>query len=453
MYTEDDEEYRKKHYNSKPSINNYNSDNYYQAYYDNEYNNQNIKKNKKQRDNFFTKIINKFRNLSDTKEFNSQEINHKKHIVIIIILTIVLVILSIVLIQTVFIKHPPTKETTNYVRLLEENLNLKVGDIYKLNLVLSNSNGNYRIEWFSNNDNIATVDSNGTVVALKEGEAIPFLVELGVMSKDGKVLASKYDKFKQINRFLEYIKDITEELIKAKSNDSPLTIIDFGSGKSYLTFAVHYYLSELQHIPVKIYGLDLKKDVIENCTALAAKLGLIGLEFSVGDIATFKNENASKPDLIITLHACDTATDYALNYAIKKGATAILSVPCCQHEINLQLEKQKSNLSKESPLASICHWGLLRERFSSLATDAIRAELLEQSGYSVQILEFIDMTHTPKNIMIRAVKKSSNLISSNSSSATHTESSSCLRTKALLEELQVSQTLFELLKDSQETQK
>ena len=288
---------------------------------------------------------------------------------------------------------------------------------------------------------------------LKEGEAIPFLVELGIMSKDGKVLASKYDKFKQINRFLEYIKDITEELIKAKSNDSPLTIIDFGSGKSYLTFAVHYYLSELQHIPVKIYGLDLKKDVIENCTALAAKLGLIGLEFSVGDIATFKNENASKPNLIITLHACDTATDYALNYAIKKGATAILSVPCCQHEINLQLEKQKSNLSKESHLASICHWGLLRERFSSLATDAIRAELLEQSGYSVQILEFIDMTHTPKNIMIRAVKKSSNLISSNSSSATHTESSSCLRAKALLEELQVSQTLFELLKDSQETQK
>jgi len=227
------------------------------------------------------------------------------------------------------------------------------------------------------------------------------------MTKDGSVIASKYAKFRQINRFLEYVRDILPDVKKLYGKDfsreRPLRIADFGCGKSYLTFAVYYYLWQIENIPVQITGLDLKEDVIAYCQKLSDELNYDSLKFFVGNIADFSYEN--KPDIIITLHACDTATDFALNFAVKQNALAILSVPCCQHEINLQLEKNKSLVEPSNPFASLEHWGIFRERFAALATDAIRAELLEQAGYSVQVLEFIDMEHTPKNILLRAVRK------------------------------------------------
>lgn len=271
---------------------------------------------------------------------------------------------------------------------------------------------------------------------LQEGNPVPFLIELGVMTKDGKVVAQKYDKFRQINRFLEFINDIIESIEKLNgasyTQENPLRIVDFGSGKSYLTFAVYYFLTELKKIPAYITGLDLKEDVIKNCDSLAKKFGCKNLEFKIGNIADYSSEK--NPDIIITLHACDTATDFALDYAVKHNAKAILSVPCCQHEINSQLEKQK--IKSESPFASIERFGILRERFAAIATDAIRAELLEQCGYTVQVLEFIDMSHTPKNILIRAVKKQSDNFKNKESK---------IRIKSLLDELYCNQTLEKLL--------
>lgn len=276
---------------------------------------------------------------------------------------------------------------------------------------------------------------------LQEGNPVPFLIELGVMTKDGKVVAQKYDKFRQINRFLEFINDIIESIEKLNgasyTQKNPLRIVDFGSGKSYLTFAVYYFLTELKKIPVYITGLDLKEDVIKNCDFLAKKLGCENLEFKIGNIADYSSEK--NPDIIITLHACDTATDFALDYAVKHNAKAILSVPCCQHEINSQLEKQK--IKSESPFASIERFGILRERFAAIATDAIRAELLEQCGYTVQVLEFIDMSHTPKNILIRAVKKQSDNFKNKESK---------IRMKSLLDELGCFQTLEKLLSKESE---
>lgn len=226
---------------------------------------------------------------------------------------------------------------------------------------------------------------------LQEGESIPFLIDLGVMTKEGKIVHAKYDKFKQINRFLEFIEDIMPELPK----DKRLHIIDFGCGKSYLTFAMYYYLCEKRRYQVKMTGLDLKKDVIQHCNKLAQKYGYDNLQFLVGDIASYEEEE--KIDLVVTLHACDTATDFALAKAVSWDASVILSVPCCQHELNKQIE--------QSTLAPIMDYGLLKERFAALMTDGMRAKLLESKGYQVQILEFIDMEHTPKNILIRAIKK------------------------------------------------
>lgn len=233
---------------------------------------------------------------------------------------------------------------------------------------------------------------------IPEGNPVPFLVLLGVMTSDGKVINSKYDKFRQINRFLEFINDILPEVQKQVS-DRPIRIADFGCGKSYLTFAVHYFLTEIKHLQVEILGLDLKKDVIEYCNKIVSELNLTGLTFDIGNIAEYNYKNS--PDIVITLHACDTATDFALNYAVKHNCKAILSVPCCQHEINSQINK---NLAPEE-FAPLLKYGIIKERFSALVTDALRGELLESAGYSVQLLEFIDMEHTPKNILIRAIKK------------------------------------------------
>lgn len=225
---------------------------------------------------------------------------------------------------------------------------------------------------------------------LREGTAAPFLVDLGVMTKDGKIVASRYDKFRQINRFLEFIRDILPKLPK----DREITILDFGCGKYYLTFAMYYYLRELEGFDVNIIGLDLKEDVIRHCSELARSYGYDKLHFYQGDIAGY--EGVSSVDMVVTLHACDTATDFALAKAVEWGAQVILSVPCCQHELNDQIQNKM--------LSPVLKYGLLKERMSALLTDGIRAELLESKGYSTQILEFIDVEHTPKNLLIRAVK-------------------------------------------------
>lgn len=225
---------------------------------------------------------------------------------------------------------------------------------------------------------------------LPEGTPVPFLVDLGVMTPEGKIVHSKYDKYRQINRFLEFIQDILSELPK----DRPLTMIDFGCGKSYLTFAMYYYLNILMGYSVHMIGLDLKSDVIRHCNELRDKYGYDQLEFIHGDIADFEGTDAV--DMVVTLHACDTATDYALYKAVKWNAKVILSVPCCQHELNRQI--------KNNMLEPVLQYGILKERMAALMTDGLRGQLLEIMGYRTQLLEFIDMEHTPKNILIRGVK-------------------------------------------------
>ena len=227
---------------------------------------------------------------------------------------------------------------------------------------------------------------------LPEDKPVPFLVELGIQTSQGKLVDKKIKKFKQINRFLEFIKDVEKEL----PEDKPVTIIDFGCGKSYLTFAVYYYLHEMQKKEVNIIGLDLKETVIRHCNELAEKFGYQEhLKFYHGDISDY--EGVDRVDMVMTLHACDVATDYALHKAVLWNAKVILSVPCCQHEVNKQIQSQL--------LQPLLKYGILKERMSALITDGLRANLLEQEGYEVQILEFIDMEHTPKNLLIRGVKR------------------------------------------------
>lgn len=226
---------------------------------------------------------------------------------------------------------------------------------------------------------------------LDTDEVIPFLVDLGVQTKEGKIVDKKYKKYKQINRFLEFVKGVLPELPK----DRPVKIIDFGCGKSYLTFAVYYYLHIMNGRDVEMIGLDLKKDVIAHCNRMAEKYEYASLHFLEGDISTY--DGADSADMVITLHACDVATDFALDKAVHWNAKVILSVPCCQHELNAQIENDM--------LEPLLKYGILKERFAALLTDALRANLLEQNGYEVQILEFIDMEHTPKNLLIRAVKR------------------------------------------------
>ena len=235
---------------------------------------------------------------------------------------------------------------------------------------------------------------------LEEGTPVPFLKDLGVMTEDGKIVRTRTDKFRQINRFLEFIEDILPRLERGRE----LTILDFGCGKSYLTFAMYHYLHELRGYDIRIIGLDLKEDVIDRCGKLAEKYGYDKLTFLVGDIADY--DGVDRVDMVVTLHACDTATDYALAKAVGWGAEVILSVPCCQHELNARFGDGARVKSGEcaADLAPVMDYGLLRERFAALATDGLRAKYLEREGYETQVLEFIDMEHTPKNILIRAVK-------------------------------------------------
>lgn len=258
-----------------------------------------------------------------------------------------------------------------------------------------------------------------------EGENIPPLVDLGVFTSDFKIVKSKYDKFKQINRFIEIVND-------AFTNDKNenITILDFGCGKSYLTFIIYYYFREIKKKNVKIIGYDLKKDVVENCNKIAEKYGYDNLKFVVSDVT--KDVLYREPiDMVISLHACDIATDFALNYAIQKNVKYIFSVPCCQHEVN-------KSIKKGGDFDILLKHGLIKERMSALLTDSIRTGILEDMGYSVDVLEFVDFSHSPKNIMLRA-KKTKKISDKNRQ-----------QIKVLQEKYDFTQTLYKLVGDYNE---
>ena len=307
-----------------------------------------------------------------------------------------------------FLQEHAGKTFKNCVKRTESEeitiLSNKKGKITTLTKQISNNKSNTKSK--TNIDlslfTPANISQKKKQYILEEGTPVPFLILLGIMNDEGKVIKARYDKFRQINRFLEFINDTVKEIttIRDFTKENPLKIIDFGCGKSYLTFAVHYFLTEIKHIECSIEGLDLKQDVIDYCNNIAQKLDLKNLIFHTGDIANYsKTQN---PDIIITLHACDTATDYALKYAVEKNALAILSVPCCQHQINSQLQENQQTSELFEPLLK---YGLIREKFSSLLTDELRGMWLEEGGYKVQMLEFIDEEHTPKNILIKAIRK------------------------------------------------
>lgn len=265
---------------------------------------------------------------------------------------------------------------------------------------------------------------------LQEGMIVPPLVDMGVLTPEGKIIRSRYDKFKQINRFLEIIDDEYKDYV----SDKPLRVIDFGCGKAYLTFVLYYYFTEIRHLAVNMTGLDLKTDVIEKCNLAAQKYGYTSLRFEVGDIADYSPDD--NIDMVITLHACDTATDYALYNAVTWNAKKIFSVPCCQHEINKTITSQHLNV--------LTRYGIIKERFSALLTDALRADILECCGYETQVLEFIDLEHTPKNIMLRAVKRPGG-----EKAAEARRQKMLPEIEAALQEFRIEPTLYKLLlKDS-----
>jgi len=257
-------------------------------------------------------------------------------------------------------------------------------------LIFSKAKDRYKCKTNTNNKLVEIKQHNKQKEYLiNEGDQIPAMVDLGIFSKDFKLIKPMYDKFKQINKFIEII---NQAYINENKNE--ITILDFGCGKSYLTFLVYYYFVEIKKIKAKIIGYDIKKDVVKKCNDVAKKYNYSGIEFVLADVEKDKLFDG-KIDMVITLHACNTATDYALNFAINNKVKHIFSVPCCQHEIN-------ASICKGGDFDILLKDGLIKERFSSLLTDSIRTEILRAKGYSVDVIEFVDFAHSPKNIMLRA---------------------------------------------------
>ncbi len=288
----------------------------------------------------------------------------------------------------------------------------------------------HKLQRMETSRNVKRIPAEGDLISthnrkknylLEEGMVVPPLMDLGIFTKDGKVVRTMYDKYKQINRFLELVEDVVKNYSK-----TDMHIIDFGCGKSYLTFVLYYYLVEIKGYQVHMTGLDLKEDVIRKCNETAEKYGYDNLRFEVGDVNGYKSDEPI--DMVVTLHACDTATDYALYNALKWGTGIILSVPCCQHEVNAQV--------RSDDLSLLTKYGIVKERMSALMTDAIRANMLEYYGYKTQLLEFIDIAHSPKNILIRAVKGN---VSKEKRERAKAE------VERLCEEFHVEQTLVKLL--------
>jgi hypothetical protein len=293
---------------------------------------------------------------------------------------------------------------------------------------------NYNID-IKDNKNISSGDFKSNTIdnmehnrkknyILEEGIIIPPLIDMGIFTKSGAVVRTMYDKFRQINRFIE----IVDDTIKGKEFEV-LRIVDFGCGKSYLTFILYYYLVYIRKIKTEIIGLDLKEEVILKCNNAAKRYGYSGLQFELGDINGYKTDK--EIDMVITLHACDTATDYALFNAVNWKAKIILSVPCCQHELNGQIKSESYKILE--------NYGILKERFAAMATDAIRGNLLTAMGYKTQILEFIDISHTPKNILIRAVKQPMLSVKK--------KQDALLEAEILMKEFNFEPTLYNLLFD------
>lgn len=259
---------------------------------------------------------------------------------------------------------------------------------------------------------------------IAEDEPFPALIDMGIFTKEGKIAKPMYDKFRQINRFAEIIDDAVRE---RDIPDRPLKIVDFGCGKSYLTFVLYHYFTEIRKAKVEMLGLDLKAEVIEKCNTAAKRYGYKNLRFETGNV-----ENASVQggvDMVVTLHACDTATDFALYNAVTRGADMIFSVPCCQHELNEQMRSKR--------LGILTRYGIIKERTAALCTDAIRANLLEYCGYRTQLLEFVDFEHTPKNLLIRGVKKGNS----------RGREKYLAEAEAIMEEFSFEPTFYRLLKD------
>ena len=293
--------------------------------------------------------------------------------------------------KQVFHKNIKEKELLEYLaETVADYLQLNVWTVGTEHIVLISKKGHISYKRKATEKSpVKTAGDRKKQYLIEEGTVVPPLEDMGIFTADGRVVRKMYDKFRQINRFIELIDD------EIKGRDyKKINIIDFGCGKSYLTFIVYYYLTEIMGIKANITGLDLKADVIRNCNEAAKRYGYDGLHFEIGDINGYKCK--VKPDMVITLHACDTATDYALYNAVNWGADLIFSVPCCQHELNAQMASDK--------LSILTRYGIIKERTAALMTDAIRANLLWYKGYNTQLLEFVDMSHTPKNILIRAVK-------------------------------------------------